>query len=51
MHAAEGCFVLRAPGYVAGRRAEPVSIYDVAPTILELLGEEVPPELEGRTCR
>jgi arylsulfatase A-like enzyme len=41
--------ILLAPGLEPGRRvAEPVSLIDVAPTILALLGAEVPAPFEGR---
>lgn len=50
VHATDGCFVLRAPGVRPGRR-EGTRIFDVAPTILTLLGEPVPDDLEGVPCR
>jgi len=34
-----------------GRVAEPVGLIDVMPTILDLVGTEVPPDLEGRSLR
>ena len=51
VHAADGCFVLRVPGRAPGGRREGLRIYDVAPTILDLFGEAVPPEMEGTPCR
>jgi predicted AlkP superfamily phosphohydrolase/phosphomutase len=48
VHAANGCFVLRAPGVPAGERAD-VSIYDVAPTILDLFGAPAVPEMLGES--
>lgn len=47
-HAHEGLYVLAAEGVEAGRSKER-SILDVAPTLLTLLGEPVPPEMEGRS--
>ena len=45
-HAHEGLYVLVADGVVPGRG--PVrALYDVAPTLLSLLGEPVPAEMEG----
>jgi predicted AlkP superfamily phosphohydrolase/phosphomutase len=47
-HAHEGLYVLAADGVAAGRAAER-EIRDVAPTLLELLGEQVPADMEGRS--
>jgi len=47
-HAHEGLYALVADGVPAGRGPER-SLLDVAPTLLELLGEPVPPEMEGRS--
>lgn len=44
--------LLRGPGIPAGRRVdEPVSVVDVVPTALDLLGVEPPPDLDGRSLR
>jgi predicted AlkP superfamily phosphohydrolase/phosphomutase len=45
-HAHEGLYVLVGEGVEPGR-GEERSILDVAPTLLTLLGERVPPEMEG----
>jgi predicted AlkP superfamily phosphohydrolase/phosphomutase len=45
-HAHDGLYVLAAPGVEAGPGPER-DIRDVAPTLLELLGEPVPGEMEG----
>jgi predicted AlkP superfamily phosphohydrolase/phosphomutase len=45
-HAHEGLYVLAADGVTPGRGAER-DLRDVAPTILSLLGEPVPEEMEG----
>ena len=45
-HAHDGLYVLVAPGVEPGRTEER-GIADVAPTLLELLGEPVPAEMEG----
>jgi predicted AlkP superfamily phosphohydrolase/phosphomutase len=47
-HAHEGLYVLAAEGVAAGPGPER-DIRDVAPTLLELLGEPVPAEMEGRS--
>jgi len=43
-------FVISAPGLVAegGRRQEPVSVGDVAPTLVTLAGISLPPMMDGR---
>jgi predicted AlkP superfamily phosphohydrolase/phosphomutase len=47
-HAHEGLYVLAAEGVPAGER--PVrDLRDIAPTILDLLGEPVPADMEGRS--
>jgi predicted AlkP superfamily phosphohydrolase/phosphomutase len=45
-HAFEGLYVLVAGGVVPGRGPER-DLRDVAPTLLSLLGEPVPPDMEG----
>ena len=47
-HAHEGLYVLAGDGIAAGD-GEERSILDIAPTLLTLLGEPVPPEMEGRS--
>jgi len=47
-HAHDGLYILAAGGVSPGRGGER-DLRDVAPTLLELLGEAVPPELEGRS--
>ena len=53
-HAHEGLYVLVADGVPAGPGPQR-ALHDVAPTLLELLGEPVPAEMEGqsmlRLCR
>jgi predicted AlkP superfamily phosphohydrolase/phosphomutase len=45
-HAQHGMFILRAPGIEPGQR-EGMHLLDVAPTVLELLGQPVPPAMRG----
>ena len=47
-HAEDGFFVLNGPGLPRGR-AEDVSIYDVAPTLQDLLGVPAPERQQGRS--
>ena len=47
-HAHEGLYVLAGEGVEAGRGPER-DLRDIAPTLLELLGEPVPAEMEGRS--
>jgi arylsulfatase A-like enzyme len=43
--------VIRAPGMPVGAFAQEASLLDVAPTVLDVLGLAVPPELDGRSLR
>jgi predicted AlkP superfamily phosphohydrolase/phosphomutase len=47
-HAHEGLYMLAAAGVPAGAGPER-DLRDIAPTILDLLGEEIPAEMEGRS--
>jgi predicted AlkP superfamily phosphohydrolase/phosphomutase len=47
-HAFEGLYVLAADGVQPGRAPER-DLRDVAPTLLTLLGEPVPPDMEGQS--
>ena len=47
-HAHEGLYLLVADGVEAGR-GEERALVDIAPTLLTLLGEPVPPEMEGKS--
>src|SRR4029079_9974096 len=47
-HAHEGLYVLVADGAAAGQGLQR-ALHDVAPTLLELLGESVPAEMEGQS--
>jgi predicted AlkP superfamily phosphohydrolase/phosphomutase len=47
-HAHEGLYLLVADGVPAGPGPER-ALHDVAPTLLELLGEPVPAEMEGQS--
>lgn len=47
-HAHEGLYVLVAEGVPAGRGPQR-ALHDVAPTLLELLGEPVPADMEGQS--
>jgi arylsulfatase A-like enzyme len=45
-------FLLRLPGQKGGRRVSgPVSMIDVVPTLFDLLGLPIPPELQGLSLR
>jgi ATP sulfurylase len=48
-HSEEGFFVMAGPGTPgANRRLEDLSIYDVGPTVLHLMGVQVPSEMRGK---
>jgi hypothetical protein len=42
-------FVVKAPGIRTGKLDTPVSLLDLAPTLLELAGAPVPPEMDGHS--
>jgi predicted AlkP superfamily phosphohydrolase/phosphomutase len=51
VHSFEGIFVLHDPDQAYGREISGLRILDVAPTILTLMGEPVPPGMEGEALR
>lgn len=45
-------FMIRLPGQTSGRRVNgPVSQIDVVPTLLDLMGQPLPPSLQGKSLR
>jgi predicted AlkP superfamily phosphohydrolase/phosphomutase len=48
-HAQHGAFILAGPGVPAGGLVEGAHLLDVAPTLLELGGYDVPPSMQGRS--
>lgn len=50
-HRLNGMFVLWGPGIRRGESLGPAAIVDVAPTIMYLMGEAVPQEMDGRVLR
>ena len=47
-HRMQGIFFLRGPGIRAGAAVEGATLMDVAPTILALMGEQIPRNMDGR---
>jgi predicted AlkP superfamily phosphohydrolase/phosphomutase len=47
-HAEEGLFILAGPGIPPGERYYGAQLMDIAPTLLELAGLEVPADMQGR---
>jgi len=47
-HGCKGYFCLAGPGIEAGGEKQDISLLDLAPTILFILGEPVPVEMEGK---
>ncbi|MCI0855098.1 MAG: alkaline phosphatase family protein [Chloroflexi bacterium] len=47
-HAEEGMFILRAPGLSGDRKLEGARLIDAGPTILDLLGYDIPSAMQGR---
>jgi len=46
-----GIFMLYDPKKKIGKKLPDLSIMDVAPTVMDLLGQEVPPQMEGKIIR
>jgi predicted AlkP superfamily phosphohydrolase/phosphomutase len=49
-HAQEGMLIAAGPGITPGER-EGMHLLDVAPTVLDLLGMQIPPDMRGRTLK
>lgn len=49
VHDWDGIYIMYDPKKKAGKDLGTVSIYDFAPTVLDILGVEVPKEMEGRS--
>lgn len=47
-HAEEGIFLMRAPGLEGGRKLDGLHLMDCGPTVLDLLGYPIPPQMVGR---
>ena len=47
-HAEEGMFILRAPGLDGNRKLAGARLIDAGPTILDLLGYDIPSAMQGR---
>ena len=47
-HSQYGIFIMRNGGSQLGVRREGVTLYDVAPTILNYMGVKVPEDMEGK---
>ncbi|MBI3734759.1 MAG: alkaline phosphatase family protein, partial [Chloroflexi bacterium] len=50
-HAQFGLFIVQEPGAQGSRKAQGAQIYDVAPTILSMLGVPVPADMIGKDLR
>jgi predicted AlkP superfamily phosphohydrolase/phosphomutase len=51
VHAMDGILILYDPAAPRGAEVRGASILDIAPTVLELMGLPVPPDMEGRPIR
>lgn len=49
VHSFDGVWLAAGPGIAEDHQLPPLSILDVAPSLLELLGEPVPPHIQGRS--
>jgi predicted AlkP superfamily phosphohydrolase/phosphomutase len=50
-HDLYGLVAARGPGIVSGARLEGASLLDIAPTVLYLLGQAIPGEMDGQVLR
>ena len=48
-HARHGMYLLRHPSLPGRGRVDTASLYDVAPTVLTMLGQPVPADMRGRS--
>jgi predicted AlkP superfamily phosphohydrolase/phosphomutase len=51
VHAEKGIFILWDPKQKRGKKLENLSIYDVAPTVLHVMGIDVPADMEGKVIQ
>ena len=51
VHAEHGIFILWDPNEKHGKRLDDLEIYDVAPTILSVMGIDVPGDMEGKVIK
>lgn len=51
VHAPEGMFVLHGPDIQSDIRMDPISFYDIAPTVLALMGLPVARDMKGRVIK
>jgi predicted AlkP superfamily phosphohydrolase/phosphomutase len=51
VHDEYGIFIMWDPRAKRGRKVEGVSLYDVAPTVLDAMGIEVPADMEGKVIK
>ena len=51
VHAPEGMFVLHGPDIQSDIRLDPISFYDIAPTVLVLMGLPVARDMKGRVIK
>ena len=48
MHAQHGIFILYDPKEKRGKKLEDLEIYDVSPTVLSVMGIDIPEDMEGK---
>jgi predicted AlkP superfamily phosphohydrolase/phosphomutase len=47
-HTLDGIYIFHSGDFIPGKRAEEISIMDIAPTIMHILGLSVPEDMDGR---
>ena len=50
-HAEDGIFIWKGPGVAHDAKPKQFSIYDVAPTVLDVFGIQTPPEMIGKIMK
>lgn len=50
-HTSNGVFLAYGPAFQAVKINHPISLQDLAPTILHLLGQPIPPDMDGRLIK
>jgi predicted AlkP superfamily phosphohydrolase/phosphomutase len=51
VHAEHGIFMMWDPKEKRGKRLEGLTLYDVSPTVLSVMGIDIPEDMEGKAIQ